>query len=89
MRVYNEIDLSKFIFSFFVVLIHCKAYSIVDEKVCRLAVPCFFIFSGFFLYKGIIKPNGGINYLNSYLGKLVRLYLLCCNPNNWIIFSLN
>lgn len=76
MRVYNVIDLSKFIFSFFIVLIHCEAYAILDEKICRLAVPCFFIFSGFFLYKGVAKPDGGIQYLNSYLGKLVRLYLL-------------
>lgn len=75
MRDYPAIDLAKFIMSFIVIVIHTNAYIVVPEKICALAVPLFFVFSGFFMYKGYVK-KGGIKKVDSYLIKLVRMYIM-------------
>lgn len=74
MRSYPAIDIAKFIMSFLVIVIHTNAYNVVPGKVCNLAVPLFFVFSGFFMYKGYVK--GGIEKVDNYLIKLVRMYVM-------------
>lgn len=58
-KVYSNIDLLKFIFSFFIVMIHTNIFADVNPTVdyifgniiTRIAVPFFFISSGFFFAK--------------------------------------
>lgn len=58
-KVYSNIDLLKFIFSFFIVMIHTSPFADVNETVhyvfeniiTRVAVPFFFVSSGFFFAK--------------------------------------
>lgn len=58
-KVYSNIDLLKFIFSFFIIMIHTNAFSDVNATadyvsgniITRIAVPFFFISSGFFFAK--------------------------------------
>ncbi len=73
---YTAIDFTKFILSFLVIIIHSNAYQLVSEDICALAVPVFFVFSGFFLYKSYVSSNKNINKLKSYLYKVIKLYLV-------------
>lgn len=58
-KVYSNIDLLKFIFSFFIIIIHTNAFCDVNEVadyafgniITRIAVPFFFVSSGFFFAK--------------------------------------
>lgn len=58
-KVYSNIDLLKFIFSFFIVMIHTSLFADVNETahyifeniITRIAVPFFFVSSGFFFAK--------------------------------------
>ena len=73
---YTTIDIAKFVLSFLVIVIHSNAYQLVNEDICALAVPVFFVFSGFFLYKSFISSNKNINKLKAYLIKVVKLYIV-------------
>lgn len=75
--IYKTIDVTKFILSFFVIALHvdCFVKSPLDlHFLWNLAVPLFFIFSGFFLYKSYRK--GGISKIDSYIYKSIKLYIL-------------
>lgn len=58
-KVYSNIDLLKFIFSFFIVMIHTSLFAdvnitvhyIFENIITRIAVPFFFVSSGFFFAK--------------------------------------
>lgn len=69
---YYAFDALKFIIAFLVIAIHCNVqeFSPLLRKVCDLAVPLFFMMSGFLLLKNI---NGGAR---RYIIKLFKLYLL-------------
>lgn len=77
---YAGIDLFKYMSSILVMIIHTTPlvainselnYAIVDG-LCRLAVPFFFISSGFFLQKKVRKNP---SYFNCYLKQLLKTYL--------------
>lgn len=82
---YNTLDMVKFIMSILVVLIHAaplveyEGYIgyVVNQGVTRIAVPFFFIVSGFFLYHTINKDK-----FMSWSLKIVKMYVL------WSIFYL-
>ncbi len=83
---YRSIDLLKFLLSLMVVGIHARAISdgnmpFLLETVASLAVPFFFITSGFLLCKktfadsGVLKSDGLVA-LTAFLRKATRLYVL-------------
>ena len=57
---YHSFDVLKFIIAFLVIAIHCNVqdYSLLLRKVCDLAVPLFFLMSGYLLQKNVNR--GGI-----------------------------
>lgn len=85
---FNGIDLVKFICAYMVCTIHIKPINIgagdpyifttinfyVQQYLCRLAVPFFFVTSGFLLYRKIdlLNPDGG--RIKNYTLKLFRLF---------------
>lgn len=77
--MYKTLDLFKFLMSYLVVAIHVSCISVKSSYLFldlfwSFAVPFFFITSGFFIYKGYKKE--GIEKIDSYLIKSIRLYLL-------------
>ena len=88
MKHYNSIDLLKFLMSFFVIAIH-TAYdsALLMRLICPWVVPMFFVISGFLLQRRISmqRPvevcgkrveNLLEGVINSYITKLVKLYIL-------------
>lgn len=61
-RLFSSIDIAKFFFCLCVIALHAKAfvwlpegYYVLDKAVFRLAVPFFFVASGFFLGKKVLQ----------------------------------
>lgn len=83
---YNGIDLFKFIFSFFVVMIHLmplsalgNKYQFISEVITRIAVPFFFCASGFLLKNKLDNNvNGASNnkIVLQYIIRILMLYLI-------------
>ena len=84
---YNSIDLVKFICSILVVMIHISPFGSfsgiigyldygVRYYLCRLAVPFFFVCSGFFLYKKTAVMNFSFEPTKKYVVRLFRLYII-------------
>lgn len=84
---YNALDICKMVMVTLVVAIHtgplqfCENTAIryVYGRLTEMAVPCFFVISGFLLGIRLEEPfaapgNGGI--LRSYRGKILKMYLL-------------
>lgn len=80
-RTYCGIDLFKFIAAILVVFIHANAAkleiipNIVLNCFSGMAVPFFFIVSGFFFQKGLSKAANKKSFLFNYEKKLLLLYL--------------
>ena len=87
MKHYNSIDLLKFLMSFFVIAIH-TAYDqvLLMRLICPWIVPMFFVISGFLLQRRISMQRpvevcgkhveNVLATINSYIIKLVKLYIL-------------
>lgn len=73
---YKSFDVIKIILSFFVIALHVNVFttSSIELRFLRLAVPVFFIISGFFLQKSY--ATGGLEKINKYIKKTLKLYLL-------------
>ncbi len=87
-RTYPAIDLFKFICSILVVAIHVPPFGSnenagittwlnygVQQYIARIAVPFFFIASGFFLFRKISFSNFSCSISNKYALRILRLYL--------------
>lgn len=77
--MYKTLDLTKFILSFLVIAIHAALISsktsyFLLNHVWHLAVPIFFLISGFFIFKNYKKE--GIKKIDLYIKKLIKLYIL-------------
>ena len=85
----NAIDLAKFICAVFVVAIHVAPFGTADgttvigylnffiqDYLARIAVPFFFITSGYFLFRKTDKSNFDIKPAKQYVFKLIKLYLI-------------
>lgn len=77
---FPAIDVIKYIAAIMIICIHCKvvipipAYNfILKNIICRIAVPFFFIATGFFVRKGTVKSA---DYLRGYLRSLLKSYLI-------------
>lgn len=86
---YNAIDLAKFICAILVVMIHVPPFGtsietkwidilsfFVRNYLARIAVPFFFVTSGFFLYKKTSLNELNISLIKQYVLKLLRFYIL-------------
>ena len=74
MKNINGFDLIKFILCYMVVAIHCGVdhYSSIGMKIAELAVPVYFVISGFLMYKYIYETG---NFLH-YIKRLICMYSL-------------
>ena len=86
---YISFDMAKLVCSIFVVMIHVAPFGqqpsdpvflylnfIFCQCLCRIAVPLFFVFNGFFLYKKIALHSSVLVPTKNYLLKILKLYLL-------------
>lgn len=81
----GSIDFAKFIFSVMIVGLHTNVFSdfssdlafLVNQIIARLAVPFFFIASGYFIGKRVIEKNKTDFYKN-YFFRYIKLFLLFC-----------
>ena len=83
---YNNIDLIKFIMAFAVVAIHtnplvdCKndIVQIVYNNIVNMAVPFFFLTTGFLLSERMSFSNkaSDISILGHYIGKILKMYFI-------------
>lgn len=83
---YNAIDLFKFLCSIMMVTIHVTPFGAnseyaflnywIQKCAARIAVPFFFITSGFLLYKKSTYDNFDIKPSKDYVYKILRLYII-------------
>ena len=84
---YNGIDLFKFIFAVIVVMIHAKPFADISEtfnwfisnSLFNLAVPFFFITSGFLLFgkiKNISNSIEKVNAVKKYVLHILKIYVV-------------
>lgn len=86
MQKYNSIDLAKFFCSLLVVAIHVPPisgfvyenvkYDFVRHCFARIAVPLFFVISGFLLFKKVDIYALSLDPIKKYLRKIIRLYFI-------------
>lgn len=81
--VYPSLDLMKFICSILVVMIHLTPFGeyeflnfVIHNYVARIAVPYFFVTSGFLLFRKTSYDNFNMNYTFKYALRLLRMYLI-------------
>lgn len=82
----NQIDCVKLVLAFFVVATHTSPQIIFDSAIVRnvlheifhLAVPLFFIFSGFFLWRNIAEKNKKekLGRIYGWILRIIKLYLV-------------
>ena len=102
MQNYNSIDLCKFICSLLVVAIHIPFMAPVDvygvsydffrHVIARVAVPFFFVASGFFLYKKFNLYNISLDVVKKYVMRIFQLYVVWSViylPINFLDYSQN
>ncbi len=81
-KEYTTIDVARMFFCVCIVFLHSGAYHLMPEEwlfqhcVLRLAVPFFFVTSGFFLGKGMLQENGRKEYLIKYEKRLLYPYVV-------------
>jgi hypothetical protein len=86
------VNIMRMVCALLVIIIHTMAFAqfggtakyITSDVIARIAVPFFFIASGFFMY-GKIKQEG---YIKKYIKKLVILYLIITALNIVILFPI-
>ncbi|MBB5183473.1 acyltransferase family protein [Catenisphaera adipataccumulans] len=85
-KKYGAIDIAKYISALLVVCIHTYPFYEVSptfnmywiQTLCRMAVPFFFVTSGFFFFRKWEKDNEEANWTNlkKYESRLLKLYLI-------------
>ena len=104
---YNAIDIMKFVCSILICIIHIKPFPdgafpnsnqinlLFQIYICRIAVPFYFISSGFFLFKKIDINNPNKEIIKKYCFKILKLlgiwYVILLNTNKgqlWYLGSL-
>lgn len=87
-KTYNSIDLARFIAVILVVTIHVSVFGSnatgifkwlnfgISQYIARLAVPFFFVTSGYFLYRKSLYKDFSFSYTWHYAKKIFRIYLI-------------
>lgn len=77
---FNLLDVTKLILAYFVIALHCEVlnYSQSIERICKIAVPMFFVASGVLIQYKVAKE--GYTYLKRYIKHIFRLFVI------WTIF---
>ena len=78
-RLYSSIDISKYIFCLCIIALHTHLFSflptfqyyLIEKNIFRLAVPFFFISSGYFLASKWYKYDGGFHIIQRYCKRLM------------------
>ena len=78
-RLYSSIDISKYFFCICIIALHTHLlsflptfqYYIIEKNLFRLAVPFFFISSGYFLASKWYKYDGGFYVIKRYCKRLM------------------
>ena len=64
-KEYNSLDILKFILSIFVLIIHSEIDKTVISPLLRIAVPIFFVISGYLFFSKIQKLDNRKDELNA------------------------
>ena len=81
-KVYSGIDLFKLIAALLIVIMHClgdtlgKQGELFVRNVTTLAVPFFFICSGYFFSLGLEQAKNEKEYVKKYVRRLINLYII-------------
>lgn len=78
-RIYSSIDISKYFFCLCIIALHTHLFSflptfhyyLIEKNILRLAVPFFFISSGYFLASKWHKYDGGFHVIQRYCKRLM------------------
>lgn len=73
---FNLLDVTKLILAYFVISLHCDVlnYSLSIERICKIAVPMFFVASGVLIQYKVAKE--GYTYLKRYIKHIFRLFVI-------------
>ena len=92
-KIYHSVDFAKLICAFLIIFIHTYCFepwgAWIKYVICPLAVPFFFIASGFFLEKGLQNKNRP-EYIRNYFGRIFSMYCiwtLLTLPVSWMNVS--
>jgi hypothetical protein len=80
---FGSIDYGKFVFSILIIGLHTAVFSdisydiafFINQILARLAVPFFFISSGFFIGLKMLKNNNDSSFIYKYFLKYLKLFL--------------
>lgn len=93
-QVYTGIDVFKLIAAVLVVLLHTVETSnyyacAIKEVFTRLAVPFFFIASGFFFQKGLEKAQSKVSYIKKYEKNILKIFFVWAVVMYWpfVVYS--
>lgn len=83
-KEFYNIDLCKFAMAILMVAIHTKplincssrAVLTIYELIVRMAVPFFFLFSGYLLARKFGSPVGNLCVVRKHLFKIIKMYLV-------------
>lgn len=83
---YAAIDIARYVSALLVVAIHVYPFADLSETfntyfiaiICRLAVPFFFVISGYFFFRKLKKDDyeGNLDKLKAYLWRIGKIYLI-------------
>ena len=92
-KVYKSLDIAKLLCACLIIFIHTYCFEpwgiLIKNIICPLAVPFFFITSGFFLEKGM-QNNDKKEYTKHYFRRIFALYsiwTLLTLPISWMTIS--
>ena len=81
---FNSFDITKFILSILIIGIHARPFyklsnimnTLFSNGICRMAVPIFFLISGYLLMYRLNITKNKIEYIKNYLKRLIKLYII-------------
>lgn len=79
-KTYDTVNILRIVCAYLVIILHTKAFDsfgdavriFTSEFICRIAVPFFFITSGYFLYSKISDEG----YFRKYLKNIIKIYVI-------------
>ena len=92
-KLYTGLDFIKFACAFLIVFMHSFLYDLgaagewFRHVITTIGVPFFFITSGFFFKKGLLKNDNSPSYMKRYVWRIVKMYLawsVITLPVSWL-----